>query len=116
MKKHFVHVPLKMIRYLMICAVLLSAGLIVLPGRQGFAFTLYEMEILEKEAISKLSDEALVETYINVLVELEAGTTFSKAAGFNEKEYRRYKKLLRYRVDLMRELQKRQLEIPKITP
>ena len=80
-----------------------------------FAF-LYELPIQDKEAISKLSNDKLIDTYIDVMVEFQAVNAFYQNAGFTPKEYKQYKTFLRYRIDLIREMQKRKLEIPKIDP
>ena len=81
----------------------------------SFAF-LYEVQILDRAAISKLSDEALIEKYIDVMIELEASKAFHERAGFTPKEYQHHKSLIRFRVNIIREIQKRKLEIPKINP
>lgn len=89
----------------------LGAGLVATAS--SFAF-LYEIPILDKAAVSRLSDEALVDAYIDALVELDAATIFHRAAGFNPKEYDKYKKLLRYSVDLDIEITKRGIEVPDL--
>lgn len=74
----------------------------------------YEVNILTKDEISKLSDAKLAEAYIDVLVEFEASKTFYQRAGFTPKEYNKHKNLVRYRVYLYLELQKRKLSIPDV--
>jgi len=81
----------------------------------SFAF-LYEVEVLDSKAISKLSNEELADRYIDVLIELDASSTFHKVAGISPKEYQKYKKLLRYKVDLLSEIKKREMEIPSLNP
>lgn len=80
---------------------------------QGF---LYQLEILDKDAITKLTDEQLVERYIDMAIELEASREFHHVAGFGPKEYPKYKELLRYRVNLLMEFRKRNLAVPSIEP
>ena len=78
---------------------------------------LYDVNILPKTAIEKLSDEALIDAYIDVMIELEAAQTFHQTSGFGKaSEYQKFKKLLRYRTDLIMEMRKRELEIPPINP
>ena len=95
---------------------LLAVVLLVFASQSSYAFVVYDVDILETEKIEKLSDKVLLDTYIDVLIELEASTTFSKRAGFNQKEYVKYKGILRYRVELMQEIKKRGLELPSIEP
>ncbi len=86
------------------------------PGAAQPAGFLYEVEALDKKEISKLSDEQLLDHYVDTMVEIEASSAFHKAAGFNPREYRSFKKLLRFRVDLLQEITKRKLELPRIQP
>ena len=74
---------------------------------------LSEIKFLTKEEIVKLEDEALVDTYIDTLVELEATRTFHLTSGFAPKEYVDYKALLKYRYQLLMEIHKRNLEVPQ---
>ncbi len=79
---------------------------------KSFAF-LFEVPILDKDKISQLSDDNLTETYIDVLVEVEAVKTFYAKGGLVPKEYDKLKALLRYKIELTMELQKRKLDIPR---
>ena|SRR3989338_6756114 len=93
---------------------LLSLACVALMQSPGFAFA-YQIETLDKPAITKLSDDKLLDSYIDVLVELEAGKTFHQTSGFRDmKEYDQFKTLIRYKFDLLLEIQKRKLEVPKI--
>ena len=75
---------------------------------QAFAF-LYELPVLSGEEISKLTNEDLMEKYIEAKIEAKASEEFHRAAGFNSgKEYGNRKKLLRYIFDLRREMSKRE--------
>ncbi len=77
---------------------------------QGF---LYSVPILDQEAVQSLSDEKLLEIYVDVLVDLEASTTFSRTAGFNKNEYIKFKELIYFRVRLFNEIKRRRLEVPQ---
>jgi len=79
----------------------------------GYAF-LYEVNVLPKEKIQQLSDQALEDTYLDVMVEFIAAKTFYQNSGFGPKEYAKYKNLIKYKILLQQEIQKRKLEIPKI--
>lgn len=76
------------------------------------AHFLYQVKILNRKAIAKLSDDALLSNYLDVLVEMRAASIFHSVAGFRPTEYIEYKQLLRYRADLEQEIAKRKLEIP----
>lgn len=82
-----------------------------------FAFSaqafLFDTKILEKNEIVKLADEQLIETYLDVIVEIEALKTFYARGGLTPKEYNNFKSVLRYRIFLTQEIIKRGLEIPK---
>ena len=77
----------------------------------GAAF-MSEIQVLDKKEIVKLSDEKLVDTYLDVLVEIEAVRTFHTTSGFTPKDYRSFKDLIRYRLLLIMELKKRNVELP----
>lgn len=92
--------------------VLLAAFLILSTGiAQAF---LFQIKPLDKAAIAKLTDEQLLDVYIDVMIELEAVNTFYNNAGIAPKEYEKYKTLLRLRTDLLIEIQKREIEVPRI--
>ena len=78
---------------------------------------LYDINILPRTAIEKLTDKALLDAYIDAMIELEAAQTFHQTSGFTKaEEYEKFKALLRYRTDLILEIKKRELELPQITP
>ena len=77
----------------------------------GAGFNL-DIKILDKKEIVQLSDEKLVDTYLDVLVEIEAVKAFHTTSGFMPKEYRTFKDLLRFRLLLIMELTKRNIELP----
>jgi len=84
--------------------IIIALSLLAVISTQAFAF-LYEMPMLTKEEVQKLSDEDLVEKYIEAKIEAKASQEFHQAAGFNSgKEYENRKKLLRYLFELRREL------------
>ncbi|NTV29261.1 MAG: hypothetical protein HGA80_04185 [Candidatus Omnitrophica bacterium] len=76
------------------------------------AFPADEVMILEQNEIVALPDDKLIDTYIDVLAEMEASKTFHATSGFTPKEYKKYKDLVRYRLKLMFELHRRKLELP----
>jgi hypothetical protein len=69
--------------------------------------------ILDKPAITKLTDDQLLDTYENTLVEIEASRTFHVTSGFSPKEYKEFKALLKFRLLLLVEIHARNLEIPQ---
>ena len=75
-----------------------------------------DVKILTSEEIHQLSDQALTDTYIDAQIDVIAQSTFFQRAGIVPRDYAKFKELLRYRVDLIKELQKRNLEIPKTEP
>lgn len=77
---------------------------------------LFDLPILSREAVGQLSDDKLVDTYIDVEVEAETVQLFYSRSSFTPKEYEKIKELLKYRVYLMQEMQKRKIEIPKTRP
>ena len=90
----------------------LCLGFVLLAQTLGFSFV-YQLVIPEKSTIAKLSNEQLINSYLDVLVELEAAKTFHQTSGFRPADYEKYKALIRYRLDLLMEIQKRKLEAPK---
>ncbi|MBF0619040.1 MAG: hypothetical protein HQL19_02605 [Candidatus Omnitrophica bacterium] len=70
------------------------------------------MVILTQKDIPQLSDEKLINAYIDVLVELDASKAFHSTSGFTPKEYNKYKDILKYRLFLLFEIQRRKLELP----
>jgi hypothetical protein len=73
-----------------------------------------DIEVLEQKDIAKLTDPQLVDTYIDVIVEMEASKTFHTTSGFTPKQYTAYKDLLRYRIRLLMEAHKRGIEVPAL--
>lgn len=87
------------------------AGL--LSGNNGWAaFSNDDIKVLTQKEIALLSDDRLVDAYMDVLVEMEAGKTFHTTSGFKPREYARYKEILKYRLLLRFEIHRRKLEVP----
>gem|GEM_PF-1113095 len=93
-------------------AVILSLG--AAPVLHAATSFLFDAEIKSVEDIRKFPDDELINRYVDVLLELEASTTFSRTAGFTQPDYFKYKKLLRYRADLFQEITRRELDVPGI--
>jgi len=72
-----------------------------------------DVVILNKSAITKLSDDQLVDVYENTLVEIEADRSFHATSGFSPKEYKDFKALLKFRLMLLVEIHSRNLELPQ---
>jgi len=91
---------------------ILLLSFLLLPVQNSFAF-LFDVEILDQESLEKLSDEELIELYIDVIVELEAVKAFYETSGITPKEINKYKKLIRFRITVLFEIDKRELKIPR---
>lgn len=89
---------------------LVAAG--ILWAGNGFAYP-SQIKILSKAEIAVLSDDMLTQTYIDLVVETEAKNAFHKTSGFTPKGYQEYKDLLRFRINLKIEMDKRKLYIPQ---
>lgn len=92
-----------------LCLVVLSL-LLVNPAFAGFNS---DVVLLDKPAIVKLTDDKLIDAYMDVLVELEAIKMFHTTSGFTPKQYDAYRELLKYRLKLLMEIHSRNLEIPQ---
>lgn len=77
---------------------------------------LYDVKVLTKDEIAKLSDEALIDKYIDVLVEMEASKTFHQNSGFSMEGYQLFKNLIRFKIWLSLEVDKRGLELGATIP
>lgn len=71
-----------------------------------------ETAVLDYNQITALQDDKLIESYIDVLAELEALKTFHTTSGFTPKEYQKYKGLVKYRLLLLLEINRRKIMIP----
>ena len=72
-----------------------------------------QLVILDKPAISRLTDEQLIDAYEDAIVEIDASRSFHTTSGFSPKEYKNFKALLKYRLMLLVEIHSRNLEIPQ---
>lgn len=91
-------------------AVFLFSGVVRSEEGTGFLFNIASKAADE---IRKLSDDVLLNIYADVLIELEASTTFSRRGGFTPRDYQKYKKMLRYRFELLQEIKSRKLAVPE---
>ena len=71
-----------------------------------------EIKVLEAKEILVLDDEKLIDAYIDALVEIDAARTFHATSGFTPKELKKFKGLLKYRLQLLFEIHRRKIEIP----
>jgi hypothetical protein len=99
-------------RTILMITILLSAFFFT-SSHPAFA-AMSEITILNKTDIAKLSDAQLLDTYVDILVELEASKSFHVTSGFTPKSYNEYKDLIRYRINLLMEIHKRGLETPPV--
>ncbi len=102
---------LKLRKFFLLKRIIMGVLVIVFISNPGYAF-LYEVKVLSKPEIQKLSDEVLTDVYIDAVVEIEATKDFHRASGFTPKEYKQHKDLLKYRILLIQEIEKRKLEVP----
>lgn len=93
----------------MICALILFFVL----GVNSWAY-LSDLKILSKQEIVKLTDEGLIDAFIEVVVEVKASEEFHSTSGFTPKEYENYKDLIRYKILLIQEIDKRKLPTPRV--
>jgi phenylacetate-coenzyme A ligase PaaK-like adenylate-forming protein len=84
-----------------------------MPISVSYAIFDSDLKILEKKDIHKLTDEQLIDAYLNTMVEIEANRAFHTTAGFTPKEFKAYKDLLKFRLELLLETHSRNLEIPQ---
>lgn len=94
-------------------SIVLALGLLTATAGPLHAFV-HDLTIAEKSEISQFPDDKLIDTYIDVIVEIEASRTFHQTSGFTPKDYASHKSLLRYRIMLLIEMKKRNLEPPPV--
>lgn len=75
---------------------------------------LFETPILSYEQIQQLPDNQLTDKYLDVIVELTAVQTFYSNTTFTPNEYNKLKALLKYRILLIQEMEKRKIEPPRV--
>ncbi|MDE1921306.1 MAG: hypothetical protein KGI24_07655 [Candidatus Omnitrophica bacterium] len=92
-----------------------ALGVMLVLSLTSFAMADYpsDVTILNRADIAKLSDDQLVDAYENTVVELDASKLFHTTSGFSPKEYKDYKDLLKYRLELLVEIHNRNLELPQ---
>ena len=73
-----------------------------------------EIKIIDKKEIALLVDDKLMDVYMDTLVEIEASRAFHATSGFSTKDYKTFKDLLKFRMLLVLEIHKRNLEIPQL--
>ncbi len=89
---------------------LLSAGL----PRPAQAAMESNITILDRSGIKGMSDDKLLDSYIDVIVELKAIESFHSTSGYTPKEYENYKQLLRYKILLLEQIDERKLKVPRM--
>ena len=96
-------------------AVLMAFLLVCPPAAMALtSFPSEDIKVLNVKAIGELSDDKLVENYIDILAEIEASRAFHTTSGFTLKEYNKYKDIVKYRLGLLFEINRRKLEIPSV--
>ena len=73
-----------------------------------------EVTALTKEEIVKLTDEKLIDTYMDTVVDIDAVRMFHTTSGFSPKDYKEFKDLLKFRMRLLLEIHSRNLELPQL--
>ena len=79
----------------------------------GSYLTQESLKILTQQEITALTHHQLIETYVDVLTELEAIKTFHTTSGFKPQEYKQYKDVIRFRYNLLFEIYRRKIDIPE---
>ena len=87
--------------------------LLVAPFSISYATFSSEITILEKKDIVKLTDDQLIDAYLDAVVEIDATRSFHNTSGFSTKDFKDFKALLKYRLELLIEIHSRNLEIPQ---
>ena len=72
------------------------------------------MKPLDKDAIHQLSNDQLIDAYIDAMVEAEACQSFHQTSGFKPQDYIDLKQILKYRLLLKQEIKSRNLEAPDV--
>ena len=94
--------------------VLTAAGALCLcpPARAFTEPPPVSFEFLDAKGIEALSDDKLVDAYIETVTEIEAERMLFTTVAFSVKEYGLFKDVVRYRLKLLMEINRRKLEIP----
>jgi hypothetical protein len=72
-----------------------------------------DVVVIDKKEIAKLTDDQLMDQYLNTVVEVEANKAFHSTSGFSPQDYKDYKALIKFRLLLLMEIHSRNLEIPQ---
>ena len=97
----------------MIKKIFVSLGILSFLISPCFAFVC-QMKILNKDEIRQLSDEQLVDAYIDAVAEVEACQSFHQTSGFKPQDYIQLKEILKCRLLLKQEIKKRNLQAPDV--
>jgi hypothetical protein len=103
---------MKTVQHVLIAGAILFLAAGTTQASSSSAGFIYETQIKNSEEIVALADQDLLDAYVDLLIDLEASTIFSRTAGFNQQDFFKFKKLIRYRVDLRKEILKRKLKVP----
>jgi hypothetical protein len=71
-----------------------------------------DIVILGPKDVLALDDQKLLDVYIDAVVEIQASNLFHATSGFTPKDYKKYKALLKYRLQLLIEIHRRKIEMP----
>jgi len=92
---------------------MIFSGLLLMPMVvYAASFPSEDIIVLEPKQIQVLTDDKLVDTYVDMLAEIEASRTFHVTSGFTIKEYKKYKDLVKFRLQMLFELNRRQIDLP----
>lgn len=94
-------------------ALILSMAFICLPLSGVWAAYTSTLVILDKKDISKLTDEQLLNTYMDTVVDVQARKDFFWHFGLAGKDLDEYKAAMKYRLLLLMEIHSRNLDIPQ---
>lgn len=92
---------------------LILAGMVLMPvTARAAGFPAEDIQVLDSKQIEALPDDKLVDTYVDMLAEIEASRTFHVTSGFTPKEYKKYKDLVKFRMQLLFEINRRKIDLP----
>ena len=83
----------------------------VLSCSPAFALFNEKLETLDKEEISKLTNDGLIKAYENIVIEKKAREIFYFKAGMTPKEFNELKSILKEIIDLREEINRRELKV-----
>jgi hypothetical protein len=94
-------------------ALILSIAFLFLPLSGAWAAYTSTLVVLDKKDISKLTDEQLLNTYMDTVVDVTARKDFFWHFGLAGKDLDDYKTVMKYRLLLLMEIHSRNLDIPQ---